>query len=568
MTYNEKYAFWQNSAYFDDDTRKQLQDIEDNPAAIKDRFEKELKFGTGGLRGLVGAGTNRMNIYVVRKASQGLSDHIVSKHVESQNIVIGFDSRSQSKLFAEEAAKVLAGNSIRVYLFSNPRPTPMLSYAIRQLQAAAGVMITASHNPKEYNGYKVYGDDGAQLSDTSAVSDAIASIEDITRVHLLDSDSAVNADLLRFVGKEMDDAYLSSVKALIVDKDTVNKCAGSVRIVYTPLHGIGGETVSRALKQTGFNDLHIAENQYLPDGNFPTLNTTLNPEDKQVYEEALKLAKAKDADLIIATDPDCDRTGVMVRKSKKRYVLLTGNEAGTLMLDYVLRNKRQEKPDDSFIAKTIVTTRMADSISRHYGVGIEDVLTGFKYIGELIRKLHDTGERTFIFGLEDSCGYLLGTDVRDKDGVIGCMLIAETAAWYKSKGMTLHQGLMQLQNKFGWFTGELVSCHMDADQFVPLRESLFSDIDGTAFKDFGVTAVRNYAAQLRHDLKIGELTKLTLPKSDVVYYELADGWFCIRPSGTESKLKVYIEVCGKSGRAAKRKLVRIKRFIMKKLEQP
>lgn len=563
MTYNEKYLLWQSSPYFDDETKKQLADIKDNPAEMKERFGNELEFGTGGLRGIVGAGTNRINKYVVRKASQGLTDHIISRHKESQGMVIGYDSRSQSKPFAAEAAKVFTGNGIKVYLFDNPRPTPMLSFAIRQLRAAAGVMITASHNPKEYNGYKVYGDDGAQLSNTGAVSAAIAKIEDIASVRLLDIDTAVNTGLLHTIGKQMDDDYLSSVKALIVDEETVNNYAAAIRIVYTPLHGIGGEIVSRALIETGFKGFQTVESQFQPDGDFPTLNTTLNPEDKDVYEHAIKLAKKQDADLIIATDPDCDRTGVMVRKARHQYVLLSGNQAGGLMLNYLLHKKRKVIPENSFIAKTIVTTQMADSIAEHYGIGVEEVLTGFKYIGELIRKLHDTGEKTFIFGLEDSCGYLIGTDVRDKDGVIGCLLIAETAAWYKSKGISLYEGLRQLQKKYGWFAGKLVSCHMNADQIRPLRKSLFSDMEASAFQDLGVTAVRNYAAQLRHDLKSGELTKLSLPKSDAVYYELADGWFCIRPSGTEAKLKIYIEACGKSDKAAKRKLETIKKSIMR-----
>lgn len=565
MTYQEKYNFWQSSPYFDTKTKKQLEDIKNSPAEIKDRFEKELEFGTGGLRGIVGAGTNRMNIYTVRKASQGLADHVSDKNGKSPSVVIGLDSRRQSALFAAEAAKVFVGNGISVYLFSEPRPTPMLSFAIRQLHASAGVMITASHNPKEYNGYKVYGDDGAQLSDTSAVSIAIAGIEDITRVRLLEDEEAIKAGLLHVIGKEMDDAYISCIKALAANNQNVKKHASSVRIVYTPLHGVGGEMVSRALKELGFNDFNVVENQFAPNGNFPTLNITLNPEDRPVYEQALMLGKEIDADLIIATDPDCDRMGVMVRKSKNRYVLLTGNEAGALMLDNLLYQRRHENLANSFVAKTIVTTQMADRIAQHYGIGIEEVLTGFKYIGDLIHKLHETGEKQFFFGLEDSCGYLAGTDVRDKDGVIGCMLITETATWYKSKGMSLYKGLKRLRKKYGWFAGQLVTCQMNEDQSRRLSESLFSDLRGAEFKDIEVIAVRNYAVRLRHDLKSGELSQLSLPKSNVVYYELADGWFCIRPSGTESKLKLYIEVWGRNKNNTKNKLNKIKTNVMQSL---
>jgi len=423
--------FWLNNPYFDTETRKQLFDIQDNPVEIEDRFGKELDFGTGGLRGIVGAGTNRMNIYMIRKVSQGLASHITGKHAEPSGIVIGFDSRRQSELFAAEAAGVFAGNGIPVYLFSEPRPTPMLSFAIRYFDAAAGVMITASHNPKEYNGYKVYGEDGAQLSNTAIVADEIAKVRDITRVLMLDRRNAVSSGLIRILGEEMDNAYISCVKDLYIGGDTVKAYAKHVRIVYTPLHGTGGKMVSRVLSETGFNDYYVAEDQYLPDGNFPTLGTTLNPEDKEVYSRALMLAKEKDADLILATDPDCDRVGVMVRRGKNRFCLLTGSETGALMLNYIVHMKQHKELYGGFIAKTIVTTRLADMIARRYSIEIKEVLTGFKYIGALIQKLHDTGEKKFVFGMEDSCGYLTGTDVRDKDGVIGCMLIAETAAWYK-----------------------------------------------------------------------------------------------------------------------------------------
>jgi phosphoglucomutase len=564
MDYNEKYIFWRNNAYFDTVTKNELDDIKDDSEEIKQRFEKELEFGTGGLRGIIGAGTNRMNVYVVRRASQGVAAHIASEGAQRQGVVIGYDSRNQSSLFAAEAARVFAGNDIPVYLFNGPRPTPMLSFAIRRLNAAAGVMITASHNPKEYNGYKVYGEDGAQLSDTGAVADEIARIDDITRVRLLDGDAAIEAGLVHVLGKELDDAYVSCVRAFSAGGDIVKAYAERVKIVFTPLHGVGGEIVSRVLREEGFGDLHIVESQYAPDENFPTLNKTLNPEDREVYGQALALAKEKDADIILATDPDCDRVGVMVKSRKNRYVFLTGNEAGALMLDYIL-SASGERAEGGFVAKTIVTTRLTDSIARHYGVRVEEVLTGFKYIGALIAALHDTGGKRFIFGMEDSCGYLVGTDVRDKDGVIGCMLIAEAAAWYKSQGMPMYEGLKRLFARYGWFSGELMAYPVCGDGIASRVQSLLSDTDGACFRALGVTAVRNYSLRSRYDLESGESSALSLPKSDVVFYELKDGWLCIRPSGTESKVKIYVEVRGKNRSAADRRLKRIKKYIIKQL---
>lgn len=562
MNSYDKYISWLNDPYFDTEIRKELLDIEHDTSEIEYRFGKELVFGTGGLRGTVGAGTNRMNIYMVRKVSQGLADHIADKHMETRGIVIGYDSRRNSEQFAAEAAGVFAVNGIPVYLFSKPRPTPMLSFAIRYFNAAAGVMITASHNPKEYNGYKVYSEDGAQLSDTGAVADSIGKVEGITNIRILDMEGIINSGLLHMVGGEMDDAYLSSVKSLFAGSEFIKKHGSNIRIVYTPLHGVGGEMVMRALKETGFADVHVVGSQFLPDGDFPTAHETLNPEDREVYEHALALAKNKHADLIIATDPDCDRMGVMVRKGAGRYVLLSGNEAGALMLEYILQTTQTEKLKNSFIAKTIVTTRLADMIAKDQGVDTEEVLTGFKYIGELIRKLHDTGEKTFVFGMEDSCGYLVGTDVRDKDGVIGCMLIAKAAAWYKSKGMSLYKALTRLYKKYGWFSGELVTYPVHSDKaLVSLKQTLFCDTDGTMFKGLGITAVRNYSLQLRHDLIKLEYSKLTLPKSDAVYYELPDGWFCIRPSGTEPKIKIYYELHADSKEAVTKRFNCIKKSV-------
>ncbi|MGE5496099.1 MAG: phospho-sugar mutase [Burkholderiales bacterium] len=566
MTSRDKYMFWLNNTYFDTETRKQLADIKYNAAEIEDRFGKELEFGTGGLRGIVGAGTNRMNVYIVRKVSQGLANHIAKKNAVCSGVVVGYDSRRQSELFAREAAGVFAGNGIPVYLFSEPRPTPMLSFAIRHLNAAAGVMITASHNPKEYNGYKVYSEDGAQLSDASAISGEIAGINDITRIPTVDSGAAVNTGLIRMLGKEMDDAYIYYVKSLMVCGDNVIKYADRIRIVYTPLHGTGGKMVTRMFSETGFNDYHVAEEQYLPDGGFPTLDTTLNPEDKEVYKRALMLAKEKNADLILATDPDCDRVGVMVKREKNRYVLLSGNEVGALMLNYILSTKHHEATDNGFIAKTIVTTRLADMIARHFGIDVEEVLTGFKYIGALIRTLHDTGKKNFIFGMEDSCGYLIGTDVRDKDGVIGCMLITQAAAWYKSKGLSLYEGLKQLYRQYGWFSGELVTYPVRTDQQLALlKQALFCDTEGAMFKELGITAVRNYSLKLRRDAISGVCTELKLPKTEAVYYELPDGWFCIRPSGTESKIKIYFEAYGDSQKSVKKVLLKIKRCVLRKI---
>jgi len=562
MMNQEKYVFWLN--HTDSSTRHELFKLQNNTDEINDRFIKELEFGTGGLRGLVGAGTNRINIYTVRKVSQGLADYLIKQGEDSKQrgIVIAYDSRNQSAIFAIEAAQVFAGNGIKVHLFDELRPTPVLSFAIRYLHAAAGVMITASHNPKEYNGYKVYGADGAQMipDDTNAIAREINKISDFTQAMFLDSEVAKSNGLIQIIGNDIDNAYILSLKSLIMNPCLIKQYGGDVKIMYTPLHGTGGKMVGRILSETGFENVRMVESQMKPDGDFPSLKVTLNPEDNVVYRHALKLAKETDVDLILATDPDCDRVGVMIKKNKKHYVLLNGNQAGALMLDYILSAKQENGTllANSFVAKTIVTTHMAQAIAERFHVEIAETLTGFKYIGELIKQWHDRGDKTFIFGMEDSCGYLFGTAVRDKDGVIGCMLMAETAAWYKSKRLSLYDGLKRLEEKYGCFKSTLISYSLRG-------EKRLSDLTPghDTLRKLGVTAVSNYREQKRYDLVSGGYTTLELPRSEVMYYELNDGWFCIRPSGTEAKMKLYFEVWSNNDKTAETKLRKLIKRVVK-----
>ena len=557
----EKYAFWLTDAYFDDNTKKELAEIKDDRKEIADRFEGELNFGTGGLRGIMGAGTNRINIYTVRRASQGLAAYIRGKGTgfSARGVAVAYDSRHNSVEFAMEAARVFAGNGIPAYLFGEAVPTPMLSFAVRQLGAAAGVVITASHNPRQYNGYKVYGADGGQLvpRDTGAIADEIGRVG-ITRIKLADYGTARDSGLIRMIGADLHGRYAACVKQCIIDPDIVREYAGRVNIVYTPLNGTGGRTVLRVLDGAGFTGVYPVKSQLYPDGDFPGVRSSLNPEDAAVYDEALKIARKTEADLIIATDPDCDRAGVMVKTGRGRYTHLTGNQAGVLMLEYLLARKSAlgRLPKDGFAVKTIVTTQMACAIAKRYAVRMIDVLTGFKYIGEKIRALHDTGGGTFLFGLEDSCGYLAGTDVRDKDGVIACLLLAEIAAYYKSRGMRLADALKRLGREYGHFATELVTIGISG-------RAASHALPPDALGDLGVIAVRDYRKCERHDLITGARTALALPQTDAVYFELRDNaWVCIRPSGTEEKLKLYFEACGKTARAARRRLRSIKKRVL------
>jgi len=563
----EKYRFWLENDYFDNDIKKELLEIKDNPKEIEERFYKNLEFGTGGLRGIIGAGTNRINRYTVRKASQGLANYIAKKGTAAmeRGIVIAHDSRRMSPDFALEAAMVFAGNGIKVYLFDELRPTPELSFAVRFLNAAAGVVVTASHNPKEYNGYKVYGEDGAQMSieGSNAVLDEINKIDDITTINLMNKEEAVSKGLINIIGQEIDDEYISRLKTLSINSDLIKGVADTFKIVYTPLNGTGNKPVRRILKETGFKHVLVVKEQELPDTEFTTLKSP-NPEEKSAFALAIELAKKEDVDLIIGTDPDCDRVGVVVRNAEGEYIILTGNQIGSLLMEYILSQKKAkgELPSNGFVVKTIVTTELTRVIANYYNVELVEVLTGFKFIGEKIKELDEFGDKKYLFGFEESYGYLAGTFARDKDGVVASMLIAEMAAYYKSRNMSLYEGLQELYKKYGYYIEEVTSFNLEGKAGVERIEYTMNKLreDRPAhFNDSKVSAVRDYYTGKRKDLLNGSEQLLSLPQSNVLYYEMTDGsWFCVRPSGTEPKIKVYFGVSENSREKAENRLEKLK----------
>lgn len=567
------YKFWVENDYFDAETKKELLSIKDNPKEIEERFYKDLEFGTGGLRGIIGAGTNRINIYTVRKASQGLADYIKSLGLQDRGIAIAYDSRYKSPEFALEAAKVFAGNGIKAFLFDELRPTPELSFTVRHLNAAAGVVITASHNPKEYNGYKVYGEDGGQLpvEASNKVISYINKIEDITQVKVMEKDEAIEKGLLRIIGKEIDDEYISKLKTLSVNPELAAEIGKTFKIVYTPLHGTGNKPVRRILDEIGFKNVLVVKEQELPDSEFSTVKSP-NPEEREAFELAIELAKKENVDLIIGTDPDCDRVGIVVRNKEGEYVPLTGNQTGCLLLEYILSQKKQrgELPENGFVVKTIVTTELARAITDAYNVELVEVLTGFKFIGEKFKQLDEFGDKKYLFGFEESYGYLAGTFARDKDAVVASMLIAEMAAYYKSRGLTLYEGLMELLEKYGYTLEGITSFTLKGKDGVEKIKSAMKNLRENRVVKFGeyeAVAVRDYLTSERYEVATGAKEKLTLVESDVLYYELKDkAWFCIRPSGTEPKIKIYYGVTEKSMDAAKEKLKHLQDNVLSVIE--
>ncbi len=575
MDAQANFKFWLESDYFDSDTKAELNRIKDDPKEIEERFYRELEFGTGGLRGIIGAGTNRMNIYTVRKASQGLANYISKKGEESKKkgIVIAYDSRFMSPEFSLEAAKVFAGNGIKAFLFDELRPTPELSFAVRELGASAGIVVTASHNPKEYNGYKVYGEDGGQLSleGSNAVLEEISGISDITSVKLADKDDAIKKGLIQIIGREIDDVYLSKLKTLGINPDLVKKVADTCKIVYTPIHGSGNKLVRRILSEIGFKNVLVVKEQELPDSSFSTVKSP-NPEEKAAFTIAIELAKKEDVDLIIGTDPDCDRVGIVVRNAEGDYVTLTGNQTGCLLLEYILSQKKAkgELPSNGFVVKTIVTTELSRTIAKHYDVELVEVLTGFKFIGEKIKLLDENGDKKYLFGYEESYGYLAGTFARDKDGVVASMLIAEMAAYYKTRGMSLYEGLQEIFKKYGYSLEGINSFTLAGKEGIEKIKGTMQKLRDEKPVTFGtssVKAIRDYQKGERIDLEDGNKEKLTLPESDVLYYEMKDGsWFCIRPSGTEPKIKIYYGVADSTKELSEKRLQSLQENVLSKVK--
>ena len=551
MEYMEKYQEWLSNPYFDADTKAELNSIKDNENEIKERFYQDLEFGTAGLRGIIGAGTNRMNTYVVRKATQGLANYIKKSGKEAQGVAIAYDSRRMSPEFADVAALCLAANGIKAYVFESLRPTPELSFAVRKLGCIAGINITASHNPPEYNGYKVYWEDGAQITpphDKGIMAD-VKAITDYTTLKTMDLEAAKAAGLYEVIGQEVDDAYMAELKKQVLHQDAIDAVAKDIKIVYSPLHGTGNIPARRVLKELGFENVYVVPEQELPNGEFPTVSYP-NPEADEAFELGLKLAKELDADLVLATDPDADRLGVRVRDKNGEYHTLTGNMSGCLLADYEIGERKALRglPKDGYLIKTIVTTNMADAIAKYYGVGVIECLTGFKYIGQQILGFENSGKGEYLFGFEESYGCLIGTHARDKDAIVATMALAEAAAYYKSIGMNLWDAMVAMYERYGYYKDDIKSITLKGIEGLAkiqeiletLRKNPPAEIAG-----YKVLKARDYMADTVKDMETGEVTPTGLPSSNVLYYDMPDGtWLCVRPSGTEPKVKFYYGVKG------------------------
>ncbi len=555
MDYRQMYQQWLDNPYFDESTKAELKAIEGNEKEIEDRFYMDLEFGTAGLRGVIGAGTNRMNFYTVRKATQGLANYIKSLKGEGKGVAIAYDSRHMSPEFADEAALCLAANGIPAYVFESLRPTPELSYAVRKLGCIAGINITASHNPPEYNGYKVYWEDGAQITPPhdSGIMDEVKKVTDYASVKTMPLEDAKAAGLYRTIGADIDDAYIEELKGLVLHQDSIDAVKDKLTIVYSPLHGTGNIPVRRVLKELGFQNVHVVPQQELPDGDFPTVSYP-NPEAAEAFELGLALGKKVNADLILATDPDADRLGVYVKDSKTgEYHTLTGNMSGCLIGDYVIGQRKALQgslPEDGAFIRSIVSTNMADAIASYYGIQLVEVLTGFKFIGQKILEFEKTGKGTYLFGMEESYGCLTGTYARDKDAVVASMTLCEAAAYYMTKNMTLWDAMLEMYERYGYYKDHVESITLKGIEGLAKIQEIMDTLRKDTPKEIGglkVLAARDYKADTVQDFVTGSTKPTGLPKSNVLYYELEnDAWVCVRPSGTEPKVKFYIGVKGSS----------------------
>lgn len=571
MSYMELYKQWCTDDYFDADTKAELAAIKDDAAEIEDRFYRQLEFGTGGLRGVIGAGTNRMNIYTVRQATQGLANYIISQNGQKKGVAIAYDSRRMSPEFADEAALCLNANGIKAYVFESLRPTPELSFALRHLGCVSGIVITASHNPREYNGYKVYWEDGAQITpphDKNILAE-VAKVTSFAQVKTMPKEDAVNAGLYQVIGAEIDDLYMEELKKQSIHPEIIQEMAKDIRIVYTPLHGTGNLPVRRVLKELGFTNVYVVKEQELPDGNFPTVSYP-NPESPKAFALALELAKEVDADIVLATDPDADRLGVYCKDTKTgEYISFTGNMSGMLIAEYILRERTQmgTMPKNPALIETIVTTDMAKAIAKAYGVKLIEVLTGFKYIGEQIRLFEEQQTNNYVFGLEESYGCLVGTYARDKDACVAVMMLCEVASWCKKHGKTLWDAMLDMYEKYGCYREGLETKTLKGIDGAAQIQTLMRESRENPPKELGghkVLAVRDYKDDTRKDMATGEVTATGLPSSNVLYYELADqAWCCVRPSGTEPKIKYYFGVKGDSLEDAERKLEALKNDLLR-----
>ncbi len=552
MDYKEQYNFWLSDAYFDEATKKELRDIAGNESEIEDRFYKDLEFGTGGLRGVIGAGTNRMNIYTVRKATQGLANYILKQGGQEKGVAIAYDSRRMSPEFADEAALCMAANGIKAYVFDALRPTPELSFAIRELHCISGIVVTASHNPPEYNGYKAYWEDGAQVAAPrdGEIIEEVRAVTDYNDVKTMDKQEAMDKGLYQVIGKEIDDRYMEELKKQIIHPEVIREMADDIKIVYTPFHGTGNVPVRRILSELGFKHVYVVPEQELPDPDFTTLDYP-NPEDPKAFTLALKLAKEKDADVVLATDPDADRLGIYAKdKATGEYVSFTGNMSGMLIAEYIMRERTAtgKMPENPAMVTTIVTTNMTRAIAEDYKAKFVEVLTGFKYIGEQIKLFERDHSYNYVFGLEESYGCLAGTHARDKDAVVAVMCLCEVAAWCKKQGITLWDQMINLYEKYGYYKETQYAITMKGIDGSRQIAAIMDKLRSNPPKNFGelqVVEMRDYDLDQVTNMATGEVTPTGLPKSNVLYFELTnDSWCCARPSGTEPKIKFYMGVKG------------------------
>ena len=568
--YKKIYEEWLSNPYFDEETKEELRAIADNENEIKERFYMDLEFGTAGLRGVIGAGINRMNIYVVRRATQGLANYIIKQGGASKGVAIAYDSRHMSPEFADEAARTLAANGIVAYKFESLRPTPELSFAVRELGCIAGINVTASHNPPEYNGYKVYWEDGAQFTPPhdKGVTEEVLAIEDLSTVKTMSASDAKAAGLYKVIGAEIDDKYIAHVKAQVVNQDAIDKMQDDIKIVYTPLHGTGNIPVRRVLKEIGFTHVYVVPEQELPDGDFPTVSYP-NPEAAEAFALGLGMAKKLDADLVLATDPDADRLGVYVKDSKSgEYIPLTGNMSGSLLCEYVLSQKAAKNaiPEDGEVVKSIVTTNLVDAVADYYHCKLVECLTGFKWIGKQILKEEQTGKGHYMFGLEESYGCLIGTYARDKDAVSASVALCEAAAYYKTKNMTLWDAMVAMYEKYGYYKDAVKAIGLKGIEGLAKIQNIMETLRNEApakVGEYDVVSARAYKLDTIKDMKTGAVTETGLPASNVLYYDLNDGaWVCVRPSGTEPKIKFYYGVKGTSLEDADKKSAELGEALM------
>ncbi|NSB16694.1 MULTISPECIES: phospho-sugar mutase [Clostridium] len=567
MNYKEKYNVWINSDFINEETKNELKSISDEKE-IEDRFYQDLDFGTGGLRGVIGAGSNRMNIYTVAQSTQGFANYL-NDNFKDPSVAIAYDSRNMSKEFAKAAALNLCANNIKVYLYESLRPTPVLSFTVRELKCNGGIVITASHNPKIYNGYKVYDEFGGQVTDEKAkmIINSVKAVDDFSKIKSIDENVALEKGLLKYIGEDVDKIYYEKVKGLTIRTDLVKEKASNLNVIYTPIHGSGNVPVRTVLKELGYSNVKVVKEQEAPDGNFPTASYP-NPENPDVFELALKMAKTENPDIIFGTDPDCDRIGLVVKDSTGEYKVLTGNQTGLLLTNYILSSMKETNklPQNGVVIKTIVTTEGARSIAEDFDIELMDVLTGFKYIGEKIREFEDAGDRNYIFGFEESYGYLAGNFVRDKDAVIAAMLVCEMCLYYKEQGKSLYDALIDLYEKYGYFKETLVSLELKgkegqekiANCIEALRNNPASEVNGVKI----VTRL-DYKLSVEENTVNNTKAPIDLPKSNVLKYILEDGsYFVVRPSGTEPKMKVYLAVKSNSLDNAEKDIATFKEKVM------